>query len=458
MSKKSGSLIERLKASGHKKVKVAVTDIDGVLRGKYMHIDKCISALEAKDNTPAGFGFCNVVFGWDCADLCYDNSTYSGWHTGYPDATVVLDESTYRTIPWEDNLPFLLGSFIGDDGKPLAVCPRSLLISAQDELVAMGFDVKAGFEFEWFNFVESAHSLEAKNYLDPKPLTPGMHGYSILRSAQNAPYFHALVDQLEAFNVSLEGLHTETGPGVYEAAIAASGALEAADKAVLFKAATKQIAHEFAIVPSFMARWHDTLPGCSGHIHQSLIKDGKPCFFDAKSPTGMSKLFESYLAGIIYCLPDVLPCFAPTINSYKRLVEGYWAPTRANWGIDNRTVAMRVISGSPKSMRLEARVGGADLNPYLALAACLKAGAYGVANKLELKDPAITGNGYESKNGQKLSGNLFEAASKMQTSKLARKLFGDAFIDHFSASRMWEWRQFNAAVTNWEMKRYFEII
>ena len=443
---------KKIEASGHRRVKVAITDIDGILRGKFIHKDKLFSSLED------GFGFCNVVFGWDSNDVCYDNSKFAGWHTGYPDALVKLDRATLRNIPWEKGLPFILGDFVTKSGDLLPVCPRAVLKKQIATLAAHGYEAKVGVEFEWFNFHEDAHSLREKNFQEMNPITPGMFGYSILRAGQNAEFFGALMDQLLDANVPIEGLHTETGPGVFEAAIAASDALEAADRAVIMKSGTKEIAHGFGIVPTFMARWSSDLPGSSGHIHQSLLVDGVNVFFDKNAPHNMSEIFKSYLAGILELLPDLALMFAPTVNSYKRLVEGFWAPTRSLWGVDNRTVACRVIPGSVKSTRLEVRAGGADINPYLAIAACLAAGAYGIANKLPLNIAAVEGNGYENKSGAKLPGSLIEAVTKFQRSKVVTELFGAEFVDHFAASREWEWRQYQQSVTDWELKRYFEII
>ena len=232
----------------------------------------------------------------------------------------------------------------------------------------------AGVEFEWFNFRETPQSLAAKNYAQPETITPGMFGYSLLRAGQNQPFFKALMEEMPQFGIPIEGLHTETGPGVYEAAILYSDALEAADRAVLFKTAAKEIGHRFGIMPSFMAKWNAQYPGCSGHVHQSVSDGRNNLFYDAKSPRKMSKLFESYLAGQLHCLQDIQVFFAPTINSYKRLVDGFWAPVKATWGIDNRTASLRVIAGSAKSTRIETRCPGADANAYLAVAACVAAG------------------------------------------------------------------------------------
>ena len=211
---------------------------------------------------------------------------------------------------------------------------------------------------------------------------------------------------------------------------------------------------------SFMAKQTSELPGCSGHVHQSLWNTDKTknLFFDDSTIDNMSDIMRSYIAGQLHCLPYILPMFAPTINSYKRLVEGAWAPTTLSWGIDNRTTALRILAQGEKSARVEHRVVGSDVNPYLAMAACLASGLYGVKNKLKLNIPKTIGNGYEEENKIKLPSNLFEASEQMKNSKLAKELFGETFVAHFTGTREWEWRQFGKEVTDWELKRYFEII
>jgi glutamine synthetase len=313
-------------------------------------------------------------------------------------------------------------------------------------------------EYEWFNFRESSRSLAEKSFASLEPLTPGMFGYSILRLNQNQEFFHALLDELAAFGIPIEGLHTETGPGVMEAAILHSGALEAADRAILFKTAVKEIGHRFGILPSFMAKWDAKLPGCSGHLHQSLWSGDRNLFHDERDPLRMSAIFRSYVAGVLRALPELLPFFAPNVNSYKRLVDGYWAPTQASWGVDNRTVAVRVIPGSPRSTRMELRVPGSDVNPYLSIAASLAAGLYGVRKELSLEESRIRGSAYRECEAPRFPRNLYDATMRLSESPLARELLGEAFVDHFVQTRLWEWRQFQDSVTNWELQRYFEVI
>jgi glutamine synthetase len=454
-------ILQLLTEQEAEKVKLAIADVDGVLRGKMISFDKFRSIAEK------GFGFCDVVFGWDSSDAAYDNARYTGWHTGYPDATAVIDIQTFRRLPWENDTPFFLADFRDAQGNDLPVCPRSLLKKIRQQALDAGYQASFAQEFEWFNFIHDTNALAGGGggigvggFTGMTPLTTGMFGYSILRASQQSDYFHALFDQLKTFGIPLEGLHTETGPGVYEAAILYADVLEAADRAILFKTAVKEIAYRKGVFASFMAKPTEYLPGCSGHVHQSLWSaDGQQNFFyDTVSASGISPLMEQYIAGQLHCLPHILPLFAPTVNSYKRLVEGAWAPTTVTWGIDNRTTALRALPGGASSARLETRVVGSDTNPYLAMAGCLAAGLYGIRHQLKLTIPPTTGSGYADTKYGVLPKNLWEATQAMKTSALAKELFGETFVDHFTGTREWEWKQFMKAVTDWEFKRYSEII
>jgi glutamine synthetase len=447
-------IISYLKEKNIDKIKFAFADVDGVLRGKVIHHKKFIDGLQS------GYGFCDVVFGWDSNDVCNDNIKVTGWHTGYPDQLCRIDLSTFRTIPWQENIPFFLADFSKADGNDLPACPRSLLKRIAKECESMGFHPEFAQEFEWFNFRETPQSLQEKSFTNLETLTPGMFGYSILRTSENSGFYYDLFNLLMQFNIPVEGLHTETGPGVYEAAIMHDHVIEAADRAVLLKTAVKEIACKHGIMATFMAKWNENLPGCGGHVHQSLWNNDKSenLFYDANDANKMSELQKHYLAGQLYCLPHILPMYAPTINSYKRLVEGAWAPTTITWAVENRTTAFRVINTSPAYTRLETRIPGADTNPYLAMAAALASGLYGVRNKLPLNIPATVGNGYQDDKNGKIPSNLFDSANIMGDSKIANELFGEGFVDHFTTTRLWECKQFAKSVTDWELKRYFEII
>jgi glutamine synthetase len=440
-----------VEAGGHANVKVGLADIDGVLRGKYLSREKFLSALEK------GFGFCDVIVGWDSNDQLYDNVTYTGWHTAYPDAPVRLLPGTARLLPFENGMPFFLCELAGEAE---AICPRGLLRRVLRKAEDMGFAASAAFEYEFFIFDETPDSVREKGYRDLKPLTPGYFGYSVLRSSVHAEFYRELLDLCRAMDMELEGLHTETGPGVLEAAIAVDEALRAADKAVLFKTFTKVVAQRRGLMATFMAKWSNSWPGQSGHIHLSLREraGGKPLFHDAQGEHGMSATMRHFIGGQQALMPDILAMVASTVNSYSRLIPGFWAPTSATWGVENRTTALRAIPGSPRAQRVEYRIAAADANPYIALAAALASGLWGVANRVEPQAP-VTGNAYEIKGtGRELPRTLWEAAQRLKQSVIARALFGDQFVDHFAATREWEEREFRKHITDWELARYFEII
>lgn len=447
-------IIQYVKNHPSGKVKIAIADIDGILRGKYISAEKFVSIAEK------GTSFCDVIMGWDAADVLYDRAEITGWHTGYPDSPASIDLKTFRKIPWENDIPFFLAELNDHKKNPSEICPRQLLKRIASKAEEMGFTPFLSQEFEWFSFSETPQSANEKQFKNLQPVSPGSFGYSILRTSLNNPFFTDLFEQLTKFNIPIEGLHTETGHGSYEAAIAYSTALEAGDRAVLFKTSVKEIAYKHKIMATFMAKINENLPGCGGHVHQSLWDKSakKNLFYDEKDKQKLSETAKSYLAGQLHCLPYILPMFAPTINSYKRLVEGTWAPTTLTWGMDNRTVVLRVLNGSASSCRIETRVIGADVNPYLAIAASLAAGLYGIKKKMKLKQPATTGNGYLEKSYGTLPYNLYDATQQMKSSSIAKELFGETFTNHFVQSREWEWRQHLKAVTDWEYKRYFEII
>jgi glutamine synthetase len=434
------------------RAKIGAFDVDGVWRGKYVSLEKLRSAAKG------GLGFCDVVFGWDLADELYDNAKVTGWHTGYPDAHAVLDLSTARVIPWEPDTAAFILDFVNPDGSPFEPSPRQLLQRVARRARALGFLPRLGSEFEYFVFRETPQSLREKGFRGLEPLSPGMFGYSWLRSSANAGLVHAIVDGLDAFDVPVEGMHTETGPGVYETAIRYDDLERAADKAALFKTAVKEICARHGLTACFMAKWSPALPGCSGHLHQSLwdLAGEVNRFADPAAPDGASPLLRHYLGGQIALMPELSALHWPTVNSYKRSVENTWAPTTATWGRENRTCAVRVIGDSPAAMRVEYRQPGADANPYLSIAASVAAGLWGIENRVE-PPAACEGNGYAA-GATPLPRNLGEATAALARSEVAREILGEAFVDHFVRTREWEVRRFERAVTSWELERYLELV
>jgi len=432
-------------------VKVGAFDIDGILRGKYISAKKFESALDD------GFGFCDVVLGWDSKDQLYDNVRFTGWHTGFPDANVRVLPESCRVLPWEAPMLFFLGEFTGAGER---ICPRGLLRRVLERGRKLGFEPYAGFEYEFFVFAETPDSVRDKGYRNLRPIAPDSFGYSVIRNSVWSDFYRALLETCERMDFAVEGLHEETGPGVIEAAIGVDHGLAAADKAALFKTFSKVVAQRRGLMATFMAKWSKEWPGQSGHIHMSLKNAaGKPVFHDPSKPHSMSDTQRWFVGGQQKLMPELLAMVAPTVNSYTRLIPGFWAPTDSAWSVDNRTTSLRVIPGSPKSQRVEYRIAAADANPYVILSAALASGYWGIENRVE-PEPMVEGNAYDKRFPEYLAlpRTLWESAQRLKASTMARDWFGDEFVEHYAATREWEEREFRRHITDWELARYFEII
>jgi glutamine synthetase len=431
-------------------VNVGLFDIDGLLRSKRISLKKLKSVLEK------GLMFCDVIYGWDMHDQIYDNVTFTGWHTGFPDCPVEVLPDTCRELPFEDDGLLFLGQL---DGPGAAIDPRAAVGRVLERAAGLGFGAAGGFEYEFFMFDETPASIREKGYRDLKPLAPGFFGYSALRSLTYSELYTDLLALCVEMGMPLEGLHEESGAGVMEAAITVDEALRSADNAALFKAAVKIFAQRHGLMATFMARWSPEWPGQSGHIHLSLTDgDGKPAFHDESAEHQISKTMRHFIGGQQALMPELLAMVCPTVNSYRRLIPGFWAPTSATWGVENRTCALRAIPGPPSAQRVEYRVAPADANPYLALAAALGSGLWGIENEIEPDQP-IAGNAYDlPESDRELPRTLWDAAQALKASAPARELFGDELVDHFAATREWEEREFRKHISDWELARYFEAI
>ncbi|HBP21038.1 MAG TPA: glutamine synthetase family protein [Polyangiaceae bacterium LLY-WYZ-15_(1-7)] len=443
----------RFEERGIRKVKVGGFDVDGVLRGKLISLAKFWSAVEK------GFGFCDVIFGWDIADNLYDNVAVTGWASGYPDALAKIDLSTFRVLPYEPDTACFLVDFHTPEGKPHPACPRGLLKRVAARAESAGYRPVFSGELEFWVFRESPESLREKGYRQLTPLSPGMFGYSWLREGQHAPFVHDVLDTMKDFRIDVEGLHTETGPGVWEAAIRYADVIEAADQAALFKTTMKQICHRHGLAVTFMAKWSPDLPGSSGHLHQSLWDSTRETnlFADPKDPTGLSSLAQHYVAGLVTTAPDLTALYSPFINSFRRYVPGMWAPLTSTWGIENRTCSVRVINGPGASAaRAELRQTAADLNPYVAMATALGAGLHGIEKAVDLP-PETKGDATgEAAQGPALPQTLDQAVRMLRESEAARAILGEGFVDHYARTREWEVREHRKSVSQWELERYFE--
>ncbi|KNG90691.1 putative glutamine synthetase [Aspergillus nomiae NRRL 13137] len=441
------------------KVKVAGIDCDGILRGKVMSKEKFLGIAEK------GFGFSSAVFGWDMQDVLYTtDANVAPKDSGYVDFIAVPDLSTFRRIPWEDDIPFFLVRFI-QNGQTISADGRNMLKSICDKLAAENCKGMAGVELEFMNFQ-----------------TPSEDGYSNGSQTQNIAAFlekkHPWISApyncrqfLLQRNSTGGGWHTEGGPGVYEAALKVCDVREMADRTSLFKLVAKSIGIEHGITPCFMAKPIQGQPGSSGHIHVSLCDlDGKNLFAretpDDNAPwpdaVGLSDLGRQFLAGILEALPDIMPLFAPTVNSYKRLVENFWAPVNVSWGLEDRMASIRLITPpvcKPGATRFEVRIPGADLHPHYALSVILAAGWRGVQKKLEIKVPPVSAMKKDNTRPELLPNTLEEALKRFNAAdSIAREILDGEFVDFFTATREHELRVWREAVTDWEFKRYIETV
>ncbi|SPO00239.1 probable glutamine synthetase [Cephalotrichum gorgonifer] len=455
-------------------VKLAGVDVDGILRGKLVSKKKFLSVASA------GFGFCSVIFGWDMHDKTYFRElAVSNAQNGYRDILAVPDLSSFRRIPWEGNVPFFLVDFKDPDtGAPVCACPRGLLRGVLARLGEKSWGAMAGAEYEFYQFKtpESAKCASPASFLQSNTpqslpsLTEGMFGYSLTRTVHNKDYFYDVFETCQKFACDIEGWHTESGPGVFEAALEFKEVLQMADRASLFKYVVKSVSTKYGITPCFMAKPRQNLPGNSGHMHLSLVNASGANIFarpttDPSPPwadvANLSDVGRHFLAGILDGLPDVMPLMAPTVNSYKRLVENFWAPVTVSWGLEHRAASIRLIApptAKAGATRFEVRVGGADTNPFYVLAAVLALGWRGVQKKLEIPCAPL-GKGEEGGSGVRLARSLREANERfMAAGSVAREVFGDEFVDHFGGTREHEIRLWDEAVTDWEVQRYIETV
>lgn len=439
---------------GIKTVKIGGADLDGVYRGKRVSAEHFLASSD-------GFPQCDVIFGWDIQDHVIGSLPFSNWETGFGDIVMRPDLSTFAAVPWEEGSASVVCDFYTEHGDPLPIAPRHVLRRVVEQAAASGLRPMMAAELEVRFFREDQESLREKGYYDLRPLNPGLNCYSIHHASVDEPVIGRVREGMNAYGIPVEADNHEHGAGMYELNLRYTDALRAADQTMLYKSGTKEIAAQMGAVATFMAKYADNVDGCGGHVHQSLwSEDGEgSLFWDSEAPHHLSETLRRYLAGILATIPEFMLMYAPNVNSYKRYVSGTWAPTNVSWGLDNRTAALRVIGGSPGAIRVENRVPGADLNPYLAFAASLAGGLHGIEEKLE-PPPATRGNAYrlDGSEAAPIPHSLPEALERFRQSALARRYFGDEFVEQYIAFREWEVESFRRAVTDWERKRYFEMV
>lgn len=380
----------------------------------------------------------------------------ASWDTGYGDFALKPDLATLRRIPWLEATALVMADCQDHHGVDLPHAPRSMLKKQLARARDMGFTVKMGSELELYVFDETYETAREKNYQDLKTAGWYIEDYHIFQTTKEEDLIRAIRNGMDGAAVPVEFSKGEWGPGQEEINLQYAEALEMADRHSIYKNGAKEIAYGQGKAITFMAKWNLDLAGNSCHLHSSLwdAETDKALFFDEKAEDGMSQLFRHYIAGQLALVRDVTYFYAPFINSYKRFQAGSFAPTKAAWSRDNRTAGFRTVGHGP-ALRVECRIPGADVNPYLAFAATVAAGLYGIENKLEL-DPAISGNIYEMENVDDVPRTLREALAALEKSSVLRDVLGNDVVEHYLHTGRWEQSEYDRRVTDWELRRTFE--
>ena len=421
---------------------VAFTDMQGRLMGKRLQGSFFLD--EAIDH---GIEGCNYLLALEMEMDPVPGYELASWEGGYGDFTVRPDMATLRRIPWLEGTALVLGDVELADGSPVAPSPRQVLKRQVERAADAGFTAMFGSELEFFLFKETYEEARAKHYRDLTPSVPYILDYHILASTYDEPLLRLIRNSMEGAGIPVETSKGEAGPGQHEINFRYKDALTMADNHVVYKNGAKEIAHLNGCAITFMAKPYHEWVGSSCHLHSSLWRDGESAF------AGETDTFKQYLAGQIACLKELAIFVAPTINSYKRYAAASWAPTTLAWGHDNRTCGFRIVGHGP-ALRAETRIPGADVNPYLAFAALIAAGLYGIENELELPPP-LEGNAYES-DAEQFPHSLREGIAALENGTMARQAFGDDVVDHYLNYARTEQSLFDSVVTCYERERMFE--
>jgi glutamine synthetase len=422
---------------------VAFTDMQGRLMGKRMHRDFFFEKVEHGHGTEG----CNYLLALDMEMDPVPGYEIASWDRGYGDFDLVPDLATLRRIPWLEATALILCDVAWNDGSPVRPSPRQVLRAQIERARTHGFEVMVGSELEFYLLRESYEEAHRQGYRDLTPSVPYILDYHILATTYDEPFLRQVRNGMQGAGIAVETSKGEAWPGQQEINFRFADALTMADNHVVYKNGAKEIAHLNGCSITFMAKPDHAWIGSSCHIHSSLWRSGSPSF------AGGTEVFDQYLAGQIACARELALFFAPNVNSYKRYAAGSWAPTTLAWGIDNRTCGFRIV-GSGGAMRVESRIPGADVNPYLAFAATIASGLYGIENGLSLP-PAFEGNAYES-DVERFPATLREAIAALENGSMARAAYGDDVVDHYLNYARTEQGLFDRVVTDWERQRLYE--
>ncbi len=430
-------------------VLVCMVDMQGRLMGKRFQAEAFLEMATGETHC------CNYLLATDLEMATPDGYAATSWSAGYGDYVMKPDLSTIRPVPWLDGTAMVLCDVLDHHGHdPVPHAPRQMLKAQIARAEALGLSPVMATELEFFLFNGTHDAIARSGFRDLQPISTYNEDYHIFQTSKEEPVMRPIRNHLRAMGIPVEGSKGEAEAGQEELNIKYADALATADHHALAKHGIKEIAHLTGHAASFMAKYHHDRVGSAAHVHQSLWRAGENAFFDPARPLGKSELMDQYMAGLIKYAGDYTYFLAPYINSYKRFAKGSFAPTRAVWSVDNRTAAYRLCGDSSPAIRVECRTPGADVNPYLALAAQLAAGLAGIAEGLTLGD-AFSGDAY-AEGADHIPRNLREARDALVQSDMLRAAFGDGVVDHYARSADWEIEEFERVVTQYEVARGFE--
>ena len=431
-------------------VLACLVDMQGRLMGKRLH------ARSFVEDTYKETHCCTYLLATDMEMTTPDGYESTSWKAGYGDYTMKPDLSTLRYVPWLEGTAMVLCDVLDHHShEPVPHSPRQILKIQVARLEKLGFSANMATELEFFIFRESLEELAARDFKELTPISAYNEDYHILQTTKEESVMRPIRNSLYQMGIPVEGSKGEAEAGQEELNIKYADPLACADHHSIAKHAVKEIAWQQGHSATFLSKWHQSRTGSSSHIHQSLLNGTKPAFFDKGREFGKSKIMDHYLAGLLNYAADYTYFMASYVNSYKRFAKGTFAPTKIVWSVDNRTAAFRLCGADTQAVRIECRLPGADVNPYLAQAAMLAAGIKGIEDKLSLPE-AYNGDVYSAPDAESIPVNLYQALARLSDSSMLKEAFGEAVIRHYTRCGQWELEEFEKVVTDWEIKRGFE--
>ena len=431
-------------------VLVCLVDMQGRLMGKRFHVQNFLESAHEETH------FCNYLLATDLEMATPDGYAATSWESGYGDYVMKPDLSTLRLLPWLEGTAMVLSDILDHHShEPVPHSPRQVLKAQIARAEAMGLTPMMATELEFFLFEQSFDDIRRGGFRDLAPISGYNEDYNILQTTREEHVMRPVRNLLYAAGVPVENSKGEAETGQEELNIRYADALGCADNHTVAKQAVKEIADQKGHAASFLPKWHHDKVGSASHIHQSLFAGGNNMFHDADAPMCMSETMKHYVAGLIAYAPDLMVFLAPYVNSYKRFVPGTFAPTKTAWSVDNRTAGYRLVGENTKGVRIECRIPGSDMNPYLACAAQLAAGLTGIEQKLDLPPP-VTGDLYGMADIAEVPATLRAATETLRGSAMLRAAMGDWVVDHYVRAAEVEQEEFDRVVTDWEVARGFE--